>query len=64
MKSFRSALMLLALALALLLLGKAPIDEKQLKEANIRVATPPPVSKPPTPDVHGVVHKNIGRVQP
>src|SRR3954468_13148137 len=42
----------------------SPIDEKQLKEANIRVATPPPVSKPPTPDVHGVVHKNIGRVQP
>jgi aspartyl-tRNA synthetase len=42
----------------------SPIDEKQLKEANIRVATPPPTNKPPTPDVHGVVHKNIGRVQP
>ena len=42
----------------------SPIDEKQLKEANIRVAVPPPVSKPATPDVHGVVHKNIGRVQP
>src|SRR3954453_22135201 len=42
----------------------SPIDEKQLKEANIPGATPPPVSKPPTPDVHGVVHKNIGRVQP
>jgi aspartyl-tRNA synthetase len=42
----------------------SPIDEKQLKEANIRVAAPPPTSKPATPDVHGVVHKNIGRVQP
>ena len=42
----------------------SPLDEKQLKEANIRVAAPPPVGKPPEPDVHGVVHKNIGRVQP
>jgi aspartyl-tRNA synthetase len=42
----------------------SPIDEKQLKEANIRVAVPPPTAKPATPDVHGVVHKNIGRVQP
>jgi aspartyl-tRNA synthetase len=42
----------------------SPLDEKQLKEANIRVATPPPAGKPPEPDVHGVVHKNIGRVQP
>jgi len=42
----------------------SPIDEKQLKEANVRVAVPPPTSKPATPDVHGVVHKNIGRMQP
>jgi aspartyl-tRNA synthetase len=42
----------------------SPLDEKQLKEANIRVATPPPAGKQPEPDVHGVVHKNIGRVQP
>ena len=42
----------------------SPIDEKQLREANIRAVVPPPANKPATPDVHGVVHKNIGRVQP
>jgi aspartyl-tRNA synthetase len=36
----------------------SPIDEKQLREANIRVATPPP--KAPEADVHGVVHKHEG----
>ena len=42
----------------------SPIDEKQLREANIRAVVPPPANKPAQPDVHGVVHKNIGRVQP
>jgi aspartyl-tRNA synthetase len=41
----------------------SPIDEKQLREANIR-AIVPPTGKPPAPDVHGVVHKNIGPVDP
>jgi aspartyl-tRNA synthetase len=35
----------------------SPIDERQLKEAHIRVAAPPPKSAP-VPDVHGVVHKH------
>ncbi|HZN67944.1 MAG TPA: aspartate--tRNA ligase, partial [Tepidisphaeraceae bacterium] len=39
----------------------SPIDEKQLKETHIRVVAPAPTSKPTTPDVHDVVHKNIGR---
>src|SRR5688500_14464595 len=38
----------------------SPIDERQLKEANIRSVTPPPTSKSPVPDVHGVVHKHAG----
>ena len=42
----------------------SPIDEKQLKEAHIRVVAPAATHKPMTPDVHGVVHKNIGPVQP
>ena len=42
----------------------APVDEKQLREANIRVIAPPQTSKPTQPDVHGVVHKNIGRMNP
>jgi aspartyl-tRNA synthetase len=42
----------------------SPIDEKQLKETHIRVVAPAPTSRPATPDVHDVVHKNIGRVQP
>jgi len=41
----------------------SPIDEKQLKEANIR-AIVPPTGKPVMPDVHGVVHKDIGPVDP
>jgi aspartyl-tRNA synthetase len=36
----------------------SPIDERQLKEANIRVITSPP--KAPAPDVHDVVHKHAG----
>jgi aspartyl-tRNA synthetase len=36
----------------------SPVDERQLKEANIRVLAPPP--KPPVPDVHSVVHKHEG----
>src|SRR5438045_987032 len=36
----------------------SPIDERQLREANIRIATPP--AKPAEPDVHGVVHKHHG----
>ena len=37
--------------------------DKQLKETHIRISAPPPPSaKPLTPDVHDVVHKNIGRV--
>jgi aspartyl-tRNA synthetase len=40
----------------------APVDEKQLREANIRVIAPPHTSKPTQPDVHGVVHKDIGRM--
>jgi aspartyl-tRNA synthetase len=43
----------------------SPIDEKQLKETHIKLSAPPsPGGKPLTPDVHGVVHKNIGPVQP
>ena len=34
------------------------IDEKQLREANIRAILPP--GKTPVPDVHGVVHKHEG----
>src|SRR3954463_10173816 len=34
------------------------IDEKQLREANIRAVVAP--SKPPVPDVHNVVHKHEG----
>src|SRR5205085_10259661 len=45
----------------------SPIDDKQLREANIRVVAAPgkghaPPQAAPTPDVHGVVHKNIGPV--
>jgi aspartyl-tRNA synthetase len=36
----------------------APIDERQLREANIRIAVAPP--KAPEPDTHGVVHKHHG----
>jgi aspartyl-tRNA synthetase len=36
----------------------SPVDERQLKEANIRVITPPP--RAPAPDVHDVVHKHAG----
>src|SRR4051794_32704559 len=42
----------------------APVDEKQLREANIKVILPPHTNKPTQPDVHDVVHKNIGRVNP
>jgi aspartyl-tRNA synthetase len=43
----------------------SPIDDKQLKETHIKLSVPPPPgSKPLTPDVHGVVHKNIGPMQP
>ncbi len=38
----------------------APIDQKQLREANIRVVEPP--KAPPPPEGHNVVHKDIGRV--
>jgi aspartyl-tRNA synthetase len=37
----------------------SPIDEKQLREANIRLAVPAPKTTPP-PDVHSVVHKHEG----
>jgi aspartyl-tRNA synthetase len=36
----------------------SPIDEKQLREANIRVVQPP--TKPAAPDVSGSVHKHEG----
>jgi len=36
----------------------SPVDERQLKEANIRVIAPPP--KAAAPDVHAVVHKHEG----
>src|SRR5207249_9781222 len=36
----------------------SPIDEKQLKEANIKSIAPPP--KAPAQDVHDVVHKHAG----
>jgi len=36
------------------------IDEKQLKEANIKAIVPPPKGTPAVPDVHGVVHKHEG----
>ncbi|MDB5331960.1 MAG: aspS [Phycisphaerales bacterium] len=36
----------------------SPVDEKQLREVNIRVAQPP--AKAPEPDVHGTVHKHAG----
>jgi aspartyl-tRNA synthetase len=36
----------------------SPIDERQLKEANIKAVVPPP--KTPVPDVHDVVHKHHG----
>src|SRR5688572_168898 len=42
----------------------SPIDERQLKETHIRVSAPATTAKPVTPDVHDVVHKNIGRVNP
>jgi aspartyl-tRNA synthetase len=38
----------------------APIDQKQLREANIRVVEPPKAPTPP--EGHNVVHKDIGRV--
>jgi len=37
----------------------APIDEKQLREANIRLAVPQPRATP-APDTHDVVHKHEG----
>ena len=40
----------------------SPIDDKQLKEAHVRVVEPAPTHRPTTPDVHGVVHKNIGPI--
>jgi aspartyl-tRNA synthetase len=36
----------------------SPLDEKQLREANIRAVLPP--TKTPTPDLHDVVHKHAG----
>src|SRR5258708_23357499 len=36
----------------------SPVDEKQLREVNIRVAQPP--ARAPEPDVHDVVHKPHG----
>jgi aspartyl-tRNA synthetase len=36
----------------------SPIDEKQLREANIKALVPP--GKSPVPDVHDVVHKHAG----
>ena len=36
----------------------SPIDERQLKEANIKAIVPPP--KGAVPDVHDVVHKHAG----
>jgi aspartyl-tRNA synthetase len=38
----------------------SPLDEKQLKEANIKAIVPPPKGTPAVPDVHGVVHKHEG----
>ena len=40
----------------------SPIDEKQLKEANIKAIVPPAKvgTGAPVPDVHGVVHKHEG----
>src|SRR5205823_8570528 len=40
----------------------SPIDEHQLSEVHIRSTLPPP--KTPVPDVHGVVHKDIGPIEP
>ena len=40
----------------------SPIDDKQLKEANIRSIAP--VAKSVEPDVHGVVHKHAGGAVP
>jgi aspartyl-tRNA synthetase len=42
----------------------SPIDDRQLKETHIRVVEPPATQKPAVPDVHGVVHKDIGRMNP
>jgi aspartyl-tRNA synthetase len=36
----------------------SPLDERQLKEANIRAVLPP--AKTPEPDVHGIVQKHHG----
>ncbi|HWE93558.1 MAG TPA: aspartate--tRNA ligase [Tepidisphaeraceae bacterium] len=36
----------------------SPVDDKQLREVNIRVAQPP--AKAPETDVHGIVHKHAG----
>jgi hypothetical protein len=36
----------------------SPIDEKQLREANIKPIVPPP--KAAAPDVSGIVHKHEG----
>jgi aspartyl-tRNA synthetase len=38
----------------------SPVDDRQLKEANIRTTLPPGKQPPPTPDVHDVVHKHAG----
>jgi aspartyl-tRNA synthetase len=42
----------------------APVDEKQLKETHVRIVEPAKTSRPVVPDVHDVVHKDIGRVNP
>lgn len=41
----------------------SPVDEKQLREVHIRVTLPPGKVGAPAPDVHGVVHKDIGPVK-
>ena len=42
----------------------SPIDEKQLREIHVKVVEPVHTSRPTVPDVHGVVHKKIGPVNP
>src|SRR5207249_12185578 len=38
----------------------SPIDEKQLREANIKAIVPPPRGAVAAPDVHNIVHKHEG----
>ena len=44
-------------------MSMAAIDERQLRETHIRSTLPPPKTQNVVPDVHGMVHKDIGPVE-